>query len=239
MTIVAKWLDGWRRHIVLDDDPAPLPKRGTAPQFLAHICCDQMAGWIKMPLCTLYYDAMVIFFHFTRKVLKALLPNYRPISLTSVCSKIMEHTIYSNGCKHLEYHGILTPRQHGFRPRFSCETQLVSCINDWAKWMAIAIFNFSKAFDGVPHCRLFSKLSQYGICGTVQDWLHSFLSDRYQRVVVNGAQSSWLPVLSGVPQGTVLGPLLFLIYINDIVLGIDSEICFFADDCILYREIDP
>jgi len=77
------------------------------------------------------------------------------------------------------------------------------------------------------------------VCGTVQNWLHLSLSDRYQRVglVVNGAQSSWLPVLSGVLRGTVLGPLLFLIYINDIVLGIDSEIRLFADDCIVYIQI--
>ena len=87
--------------------------------------------------------------------------SYRPISLTSVCSKIMEHhIIYSSVCKHVEYRGILTPRQHGFRPGFFCETQLVSCINDWAKsWdrcfrTDIAIFVFSKAFDSVPHCRL-------------------------------------------------------------------------------------
>jgi len=175
---------------------------------------------------------------------KSLATNYRPISLTSVCSKTMEHIIYSNICKHLEYHGIFTPREHGFRPGFSCETQLLSCINDWAKSLDrgfrtdIAIFDFSKAFDSAPHCRLLIKLNQYAICGTVQNWLHSFLSDRYQRVnFVNGAQSSWLPVLSGIPQGTVLNPLLFLIYINDIVLGIDSDICLFADDCILYREI--
>ena len=101
----------------------------------------------------------------------------------------------------------------------------------------IAIFDVSKAFDSVPHCRLFSKLSQYSTCGTVQNWLHSFLSHRYQRVVVNGAQLSWLPVLSGVPQGTVFGPLLFLIYINDIVIGIDSEIRLFANDCVVYRQI--
>jgi len=68
----------------------------------------------------------------------------------------------------------------------------------------IAIFDFSNAFDSFPYCCSFSKLSQYGICGTVQNWLHSFLSDRYQRVVVIGAQSSWLHVLSGIPQGTAL-----------------------------------
>jgi len=121
--------------------------------------------------------------------------------------------------------------------------RLVSCIDDWTKsldrgfFTAITIFSFFKAFDSVPHCHLFSKLNQYCICGTVQNWLHSFLSDQYQRVLVNGAESSWLPVLSGVPQGTIFGPLLFLIYINDIDLGIDSEIRLFADDYILYREI--
>jgi len=118
-----------------------------------------------------------------KKGSKSLVTNYRPISPTSICSKIMEHIIYSSVSKHLEYHGVLIPRQHGFRPGFSCETQLVFCINDWAKSMDrgfrtdIAILDFSKAFDSVPHCRLFSKLGQYGICGTVQNWLHSFLSD--------------------------------------------------------------
>jgi len=134
----------------------------------------------------------------------------------------------------------LSPRQHGFHPRFSCETQLVLAIDDWARALDsgyetdIAIFDFLKAFDSVPHRRLLAKLDYYGIRGSTQQWISSFLSDRSQCVVVNGASSSSLPVISGVPQGTVLGPLLFLLYINDISDGVSSEIHLFADDCIVY-----
>src|SRR5664279_266711 len=155
----------------------------------------------------------------------------------------MEHIVHSSICRYLEDNNILTPRQHGFRSGHSCETQLILAIDDWAKALDsgyrtdIAIFDFSKAFDSVPHRRLLSKIESYGIQGNTLNWIESFLWNRSQRVVINGSQSSWLPVTSGVPQGTVLGPLLFLLYINDIASDIKSEIRLFADDCILYRKI--
>ena len=91
--------------------------------------------------------------------------------------------------------------------------------------------------DKVPHKRLLAKLAYYGIAGNTFNWIGAFLHNRTQRVVLNGSKSAWSSVDSGVPQGTVLGPLLFLVYVNDIVSDIKSEIRLFADDCILYREI--
>ena len=98
------------------------------------------------------------------------------------------------------------------------------------------ILDFEKAFDTTPHELLKSKLFSYGIGGKTLKWIDSFLSSR-KRVVVNGVKSDWAPVLSGVPQGTVLGPLLFSLYINDISSNIESEIRLFADDCVCYCEI--
>ena len=155
----------------------------------------------------------------------------------------MEHIVHSSICRYLEENNILTPRQHGFRSGHSCETQLILAIDDWANALDsglrtdIAIFDFSKAFDSVPHRRLLAKIESYGIRDSTLCWIKLFLSGRSQRVVVNGSQSAWLPVACGVPQGTVLGPLLFLLYINDITDNINSEIRLFADDCILYRTI--
>jgi ribonucleases P/MRP protein subunit RPP40 len=119
------------------------------------------------------------------------------------------------------------------------DTQLMLAVDNWAKSLDkglqtyIAIFDFSKASDSVPHCRLLSKLHSYGIHGNTLQWISSFLTSRKQRVALNDSYSPWLPVTSGVPQGTVLGPLLVLIYINDINTNINLEICLFADDCIL------
>jgi len=101
----------------------------------------------------------------------------------------------------------------------------------------MAIFDFSKAFDSVPHRRLLAKLDFYGIRNSNLHWISSLLSARKQRVTLNSTQSSWHSVIYGVPQDTVLGPLLFLLYINDIVTDISSEIRLFADDCIVYRTI--
>jgi hypothetical protein len=156
----------------------------------------------------------------------------------------MEHIILSHVSKHLAYHNILINEQHGFRKLFSCETQLITAINDWAKSINqkkqtdAILLDFSKAFDSVPHLRLMSKLDHYGIRGLSANWIKAFLSNRSQVVSINGSHSRPQPVISGVPQGTILAPVLFLLYINDISENIKSQIRLFADDGIIYREIN-
>ena len=169
--------------------------------------------------------------------------NYRPVSLTSLCCKLQEHILTSNIRKHLSKHEILTNSQHGFRERRSCETQLLTLVHELASNMDkgtrtdLIILDFAKAFDKVPHERLLRKISHYGIRGQTLSWIRAFLSNRSQRVVVDGIQSESAPVISGVPQGSVLGPLLFLLFINDLPNNIYSSVRLFADDCIVYRKI--
>ena len=145
---------------------------------------------------------------------------------------------------HLDSQNILHENQHGFRAKRSCESQLLMTTDDISKSMNsgnqvdMAILDFSKAFDKVSHERLSQKLKYYGIDGNTRTWINSFLTDRKQQVVVDNATSDIASVTSGVPQGTVLGPTLFLIYINDIADNITSNIRLFADDCVLYRTIN-
>ena len=145
--------------------------------------------------------------------------------------------------KHLEKHNILTDSQHGFRAKRSTETQLIQTIHDISKSLDkkeivdMAILDFTKAFDKVPHKRLIHKLKYYGITGSIATWIETFLTGRTQQVVVNGATSSSTIVTSGVPQGTVLGPLRFLLYINDLPDNLSTSVRLFADDCLLYTPI--
>lgn len=103
-------------------------------------------------------------------------------------------------------------------------TQLLSCFNDWAKSMDVILLDFSKAFDSVPHRLLLHKLERYCIDGPLLNWFQSFLIGQLQRVVLCDSYSSWTQVKSGVPQGTILGPILFIMYVNDISAGVSSTV---------------
>ena len=109
-------------------------------------------------------------------------------------------------------------------------------MNRGHKQTDLIMMDFAKAFDKVPHRRLFYKLEYYWIRGSTNYWINSLLSGRTQQVVLDGQASDPVPVLSGVPQGSVLGPVLFLIFMNDLLDNIRSSVRLFADDCVLYRD---
>ena len=162
--------------------------------------------------------------------------NYRPISLTSQVCKMFEAMIRDSLVAHLEKHALIRASQHGFRKGHSCLSNLLcfldkvtSCVNEGRSADAIYL-DFAKAFDKVPHQRLLIKLRAHGVDGRLLTWIESWLRDRKQRVCLRGSSSSWCRVNSGVPQGSVLGPVLFLVFINDLDIGIRSDIWKFADD---------
>ena len=171
--------------------------------------------------------------------------NYRPVSLTSIYSKLMEHVIASQLMGHLNTNNILYDLQHDFQDKCSCETQLLALVHELAhgvnanKQTDMAILDFSKVFDKVSHKGLLYKLQWYGAEPLTHAWIANFLKNRTQAVVLEGKTSTSVPVTSGVPQGTVIGPILFLVYINDLPECISNfTVWLFTDDCILYRQID-
>ena len=166
--------------------------------------------------------------------------NYRPVSLTSVVCKVFEGFIRDQMYDHMINNNILSKNQYGFCKGRSCITQLLSTIHDWFQYLDRGIpvdaiyLDFRKAFDTVPHKRLLSKLWGYGVRGQVLKWVEDFLSDRYQYVSVNDKTSQKIPVTSGVPQGSVLGPVLFIYFINDLPDVIQCVSRIFADDTKAY-----
>ena len=167
--------------------------------------------------------------------------NYRPVSLTSQISKVMESILKDFINIHLDKFHLIKETQHGFTKGKSCLSNLLTFLEDVTRDIDsgrpvdILYLDFSKAFDRVPHIRLDKKIRAHGITGNVADWIATWLSGRKQKVVISGKSSAWKDVVSGVPQGSVLGPTLFLIYINDIDINISSTILKFADDTKVYR----
>lgn len=167
--------------------------------------------------------------------------NYRPISLTCILCKTLEHIVASSITRHFTNSNLFYDLQHGFREKRSCQTQLLMLVDDilqsvnMKSQVDLILLDFSKAFDMVNHEKLLYKLHYYGIRGYTLKWIKNFLDNRSQSVVINGYSSNTIPVSSGVPQGSVLGPLLFLIYINDLPNYVhSSKVRLFADDTALY-----
>ena len=174
---------------------------------------------------------------------KKNIKNYRPVSLLPICGKIFERILYDRIFMFLSENNLISQKQSGFKPGDSCVNQLLSISYDIHKSFdnnleVRGIFlDISKAFDRVWHQGLLFKLKQNGISGDLFNLLVSFLENRKQRVVLNGQYSSWANITAGVPQGSILGPLFFLVYINDLCEGLKSNPRLFADDVSLFSAV--
>ena len=177
---------------------------------------------------------------------KYIVSNYRPVSLLPICGKIFEKVIFDNLYKHIYSNNLISDKQSGYRKGDSTIKQLLSITHEIykafdaspSKEVRAIFLDISRAFDRVWHEGLIFKLKQFGLEGEMINIISSFLSQRKQRVAIDGKVSSWVDIEAGVPQGSILGPILFLVYINDLTTCVDSDIRIFADNTFIFRIVD-
>jgi len=156
----------------------------------------------------------------------------------------MESIVRDNVVRHLNKHGLIKDSQHGFRSGRSCTSNLLDFLDKVTEYINqrdnvdVVFLDFAKAFDKVPHMRLLAKLQAHGIDGNVIKWIESWLKDRMQKVCLDGCCSKWAPVLSGMQQRSVLGALLFLIFINDLKDKVRNRLLNFADHTKVFRKMN-
>ena len=232
------------------------PKLTPGPDGYPPFLIKQIISSIASPLSTMYQSFMSVgkvpadwkaafITPLFKKGASSDPSNYRPVSLTSVFSKLMERVIVTNLLNYLSSHKLINKQQHGFLSRRSTSTNLLESLNDWSlcvengKCQQVAYIDIAKAFDSVCHSKLIAKLRMYGICGSLLQWIDDFLSGRSHQTKVGNSLSEVLYIISGIVQGSCLGPILFLLYINDLPDIFNEEVTLklFADDVKLYSNI--
>lgn len=229
--------------------------KASGPDGISNRILREASHELSQPLCDLFNTSLLCRkvpsiwkeAHVTaifKKGDSSLPSNYRPISLLNTIEKVFERLIFKRLFNHLKDNRFLTPVQSGFIPGDSTVNQLVLIYETLCKALdngleaRVIFFDISKAFDKVWHKGILLKLRHTGVCEDLYDWFKDYLSNRRQRVVLSNVKSSWGNISAGVPQGSILGPLLFLIFINDIVLNLQSNVNLFADDTSLYLVVE-